>query len=46
MKKLFITSLILMVLGGLCNIAGASEKVKEIDPGAIKGAIAKYKERN
>ena len=46
MKKLFITTLILMVLSGLYNIANAADKVKEFDPGAIKGAITKYKERN
>lgn len=36
----------MMVLSGLCNIATATEKVQEMDPGAIKAAIAKYKEKN
>lgn len=46
MKKLFIAGLMIAVLGGLFNTVFALEQVKEMDPGAIKGAITKYKDRN
>ena len=46
MKKLFITTLMLMVLSGFFNVVSALEKVQETDPSAIKEAISKYKERN
>ena len=34
------------MLGGLFNAVSALEKVQEMDPGAIRDAISKYKERN
>lgn len=46
MKKLFITTLMLVMFGGLFNTVLALEKVQEMDPDAIKSAISKYKERN
>lgn len=46
MKKLFITGLMLAMLGGLFNTVYALEKVKETNPAAIRDAIAKYKDKN
>ena len=46
MKKLFITTLMLTILSGFFGIVSAAEKVQEMDPDAIRGAISKYKEKN
>ena len=36
----------LMVLSGFFNVVSALEKVQEMDPGAIREAISKYKDKN
>ena len=46
MKKLFITTLMLTILSGFFGIVSAAEKVQEMDPDAIRGAISKYKDKN
>lgn len=45
MKKLFIIGMILTLATGMFGTAFA-EGTKEMDPGAIRAAIAKYKQRN
>lgn len=45
MKKLFIIGMILTLASGMFKTVFA-EDLQEMDPGAIRGAIAKYKQKN